>query len=214
VYGDRDVVDLEKMRALGVPFWLAGGYGRAGGLCEARAVGAQGIQVGTAFAFCDESGMRTDYKVRLRQQAAAHSVRVTTDPLASPTSFPLKVAQFDESVSNEDVYAARTRVCDLGYLREAYRTPEGTVGFRCAAEPVATFVSKGGRIEDTNGRKCICNALVATMGHPQVRGKSLEPPLITSGNALDHLDDFMLQGRLSFTAAEVIEVLLAGEVPA
>ena len=24
VYGQRDVVDLEQMRALGVPFWLAG----------------------------------------------------------------------------------------------------------------------------------------------------------------------------------------------
>jgi nitronate monooxygenase len=211
VYGDRDVVDLEKMRALGVPFWLAGGYGHAGGLQQARARGAHGIQVGTAFAFCDESGMHDDYKTRLRRQAAAHSVLVMTDPLASPTSFPLKIAQLAGSVSDEPIYAARTRVCDLGYLREAYRTPEGTVGFRCAAEPVATFVAKGGQLEDTNGRKCICNALVATMGHPQVRGRTLEPPLITSGNALEHLDDFMLQGRLSFTAAEVIEVLLAAE---
>jgi nitronate monooxygenase len=199
------------MRALGVPFWLAGGYGHAGGLQQARAVGAHGIQVGTAFAFCDESGMHDDYKARLRRQAAAHAVRIMTDPLASPTAFPLKIVELAGSVSDGAVYAARTRVCDLGYLREAYRTPEGTVGFRCAAEPVATFVAKGGALEDTNGRKCICNALVATMGHPQWRGRSVEPPLITSGNALEHLDDFMLQGRLSFTAAEVIEVLLAGE---
>jgi NAD(P)H-dependent flavin oxidoreductase YrpB (nitropropane dioxygenase family) len=27
VYGERDEVDLEAMRALGVPFWLAGGSG-------------------------------------------------------------------------------------------------------------------------------------------------------------------------------------------
>ena len=27
VYGERDVVDLEQMQALGVPFWLAGAYG-------------------------------------------------------------------------------------------------------------------------------------------------------------------------------------------
>jgi nitronate monooxygenase len=27
IYGERDAVDLEKIRELGVPFWLAGGYG-------------------------------------------------------------------------------------------------------------------------------------------------------------------------------------------
>ena len=39
---------------LGLPFWLAGGYGSAEKLKEALAEGAAGIQVGTAFAFCDE----------------------------------------------------------------------------------------------------------------------------------------------------------------
>jgi nitronate monooxygenase len=208
VYGDRDVVDLEKMRALGVPFWLAGGYGHPGKLQEARTAGAHGIQVGTAFAFCEESGMQDEYKTQLRQQAAAGRAQVITDPLASPTSFPLKIARLDGSLSSEAVYAARTRVCDLGYLREAYRTPEGAVGFRCAAEPVATFVAKGGRLEDTPGRKCICNALVATMGHPQVRGRTLEPPIVTSGNALERLVEYMPE-RASYTAADVITMLLA-----
>src|SRR6202046_192371 len=35
VYGERDRVNLEEMKALGVPFWLAGGYGNAAKLREA-----------------------------------------------------------------------------------------------------------------------------------------------------------------------------------
>ena len=69
IYGERDRVDLEKMRELGLPFWLAGGYGAAERLREAFAAGATGVQVGTAFAFCAESGLRDDYKQALLKKA-------------------------------------------------------------------------------------------------------------------------------------------------
>ena len=153
--------------------------------------------------------MATDYKARLREQASRGVAQVFTDPRASPTSFPLKVAQLDGTLSRDAVYDGRTRVCHLGYLREAYRTPDGTIGFRCPAEPVSVYVAKGGRAEDTLGRKCICNALVATMGHPQVRGRRLEPPIITSGNALDSIVQFAPAGTTSYRAANVIARLLA-----
>lgn len=214
VYGERDLVDLEKMRALGVPFWLAGGYGAPGRLRDARSLGAHGIQVGTAFAFCEESGMRADYREALRGRAANGTARVFTDPLASPTSFPLKVAHLEATLSEQAVYAARTRVCDLGYLREMYRTPDGQVGFRCAAEPVSVYLSKGGHPDDTRGRKCICNALVATMGYPQVRGGKPEPAIITTGNALEGITQFMPPGGTAYSAADVVARLLAGEASA
>ena len=51
VYGERDQVDIAGLRALGVPFWLAGGYGNAKSLRFALEQGAAGVQVGTAFAF-------------------------------------------------------------------------------------------------------------------------------------------------------------------
>jgi NAD(P)H-dependent flavin oxidoreductase YrpB (nitropropane dioxygenase family) len=57
IYGERDVVDLAKMRELGLPFWLAGGTGSPEGLRNALACGAAGIQVGTLFAYCAESGL-------------------------------------------------------------------------------------------------------------------------------------------------------------
>lgn len=208
VYGERDEVDLGRMRALGVPFWLAGGYGSPGRLREALEEGAHGIQVGTPFAFCDESGMRADCKEALRLKALAGTARVFTDRLASPTSFPLKVAELEGTLSEPGVYAARTRVCDSGYLREAYRQPDGQIGFRCAAEPVSAYLAKGGALADTIGRKCICNGLVATMGLPQVRGRQLEPPLVTSGNALEDIAALMPAGETAYAAADVLAWLL------
>src|SRR5579863_387572 len=164
VYGERDKVDLGKMRELGAPFWLAGGYGTPEGLREALAAGAAGIQAGTAFAFCAESALRDDYKRALLKQAAAGDTRVFTEPLASPTSFPFKTAQLEDTVSERGVYEARPRICDLGYLREAYRTEDGGIDYRCPAAPVTIYVSKGGKAEDAEGKKCLCNALLAKIG--------------------------------------------------
>ena len=57
IYSERDEVDFEKFRTLGSPFWLAGSCATPTKLNDALALGAEGIQVGTAFAFCDESGL-------------------------------------------------------------------------------------------------------------------------------------------------------------
>lgn len=212
LYGDRDVVDLAKMRELGAPFWLAGGYGSPETLRQALDNGATGIQVGSAFAFCDESGLRDDYKQAVLDLVAEGKADVYTDPLASPSGFPFKVAQVEGTISDEAIYQARPRICDLGYLREAYRTPDGQIGFRCPSEPVSIYLAKGGKIEDTVGRKCICNALMATVGSPQTRagGKWLEAGIVTSGDGLPDIARFMKNGSKRYTAADVIETLLGG----
>jgi nitronate monooxygenase len=208
IYGERDVVDLEKMRALGRPFWLAGGYADPDKLEAALAAGAAGVQVGTAFAFCEESGLRADYKQALLAQARAGAVRVVTDPLASPTTFPFKVAQLAGTMSELAVFEARTRVCDLGYLREPFRTETGAVGFRCAAEPIGAYLAKGGALDDTAGRKCICNALMANIGLGQVRGRGLEAGIVTSGDDLAGVTRFMRPHTTRYTAADVLERML------
>jgi nitronate monooxygenase len=208
IYGARDVVDLDEMRELGSPFWLAGGYGTSSQLRAARALGAVGVQVGTAFALCEESGLRPDYKEALLAQVRVGTTRVFTDPRASPTSFPFKVAQLAGTMSDSELYETRTRVCDLGYLREAFRTDAGVVGFRCSAEPIAAYLAKGGSIEETRGRKCICNALMANIGLEQRRGKSVEVGLVTCGDDLAGLTRFMTSGEAGYTAADVIAHLL------
>jgi len=145
------------------------------------------------------------------EKARSATARVFTNPVASPTSFPFKIAQLEGTLSEEEVYAARPRICDLGYLREAYRTPSGTIDFRCSAEPVTTYVAKGGKVEDTVGKKCLCNALMANIGHPQVRnGKYTEQALITSGNDLTGIARFLSPGFSTYTAADVIAMLTAG----
>jgi nitronate monooxygenase len=210
VYGERDRVNIEELRALGVPFWLAGGYGSPAKLREALRQGAAGVQVGTAFAFSRESGMRADLKTRLIQQAIAGTGEVFTDPLASPTGFPFKVAQLAGTTSASNIYAARNRVCDLGYLREPYAMGEGEIGYRCSAEPVENYVAKGGRIEETVGRKCLCNTLLSNIGHAQTRKDgSDEPALVTVGDDLNTIAQFMAPGRESYSAADVVERLLS-----
>jgi NAD(P)H-dependent flavin oxidoreductase YrpB (nitropropane dioxygenase family) len=206
LYGERDVVDLAKLSELGLPFWLAGGTGRAGRLVEARAAGAAGIQVGTLFAFCDESGLVGDLKREVLAHAARGEITVRTDPRASPTGYPFKVVSWPGAVADD---AGRDRVCDIGGLRVPYTTPEGKMGYRCAAEPVAAYLRKGGKMEDTVGRHCLCNALTADIGLAQVRADGVvESPLITSGDDLESMGEF-LAGRTHYSAGDVLDYLMA-----
>ena len=208
VYGERDRVDLAELRKLGVPFWLAGGYGSPARIHEALEQGAAGVQVGTPFALSDESGLREDLKRQLLWQVAAGTAEVFTDPLASPTGFPFKVAQIDETLSSHAVYEQRSRLCDLGYLREPYATAEGKIGYRCSAEPVDSYLAKGGCIEETVGRKCLCNALLADIGYAQIRKDGLvEPALVTAGDDLINVKQFLSSGRSHYSAAHVVRSL-------
>lgn len=211
IYGERDVVDLEKIRALGLPFWLAGSYGQPGKLAAALQCGAAGIQVGTAFAFCEESGISPELKQRVLELSRAGKVHVFTDPVASPTGFPFKVVQVDSTLSSDEVYRQRGRICDLGYLRHLYRKEDGKVGYRCPAEPVEDYVAKGGTLGGTEGRKCVCNGLSATVGMGQARGEdAAELALLTAGNEVANVAQFLAPGATSYTAAEAIAQLLAG----
>lgn len=214
VYGERDVVDLEAIRAIGLPFWLAGSYGSPEQVVAALEAGAAGVQVGTAFAFCQESGLTQDIKDEALRMCRRGEVDVRTDPVASPTGFPFKVLQLDGSISEPSVYERRRRVCDLGFLRQGYRKPDGTIGWRCPGESTASYVHKGGQLADTCGRKCLCNALLANVGLAQRRSDGgPELPLITCGDDLPSITRFLpTPDAESYTAADVVDYLLSGVV--
>jgi len=215
VYGPRDVVELEKIRALQLPFWLAGGYGAAGKLAEALNLGAAGIQVGTAFAFCEESGIHRDLKRQVFRLGRLDKLRVFTDPLLSPTGFPFKVVQLPGTLSEAGSFLPHPRRCDLGFLRHAYRKADGPAGYRCPAEPADDFVRKGGTLEETIGRQCVCNGLMATIGLGQVDLENhLSLPLVTAGNDVVQIARFLPSDRDSYTAAEVVRLLLKKVPPA
>ncbi len=211
VYGPRDCPDLEVFRNLARPFWLAGSFDSPEKVVEALETGAAGVQVGTAFAFCEESGLQPELKYAAFQECQQGSADVFTDPIASPTSFPFKVLSLPGTLSDPEVYQARTRICDLGYLRRAYRKPDGSLGWRCPAENVEAYVAKGGNPDDTVGRKCLCNALLANVGLGQRRCRGGELPLVTAGDSIQQVAHFSASPMAdSYRAAEVVEHLLAG----
>ena len=213
VYGARDEADLAKIAALGLPFWLAGTYGTPERVAAALATGAAGVQVGTLFALSRESGFAAGVHEQLLGRLAAGTLDVRTDPLASPTGFPFKVAQLPGTLADSAVYTERPRLCDLGYLRTLYIREDGQVGYRCASEPVHHYVRKGGAAEDTAGRKCLCNALAANVGIGQTRRSGYtEALLVTLGEDLGGAEAFSRQHPGGWSAAEAVAWLL-GAVP-
>jgi len=216
VYDERDSVDLSAVAAVGLPFWLAGAYGTPEGLAQAKAAGAQGVQVGTAFAYSAESGLADSLKRQVLSEVLAGTLDVRSDWRASPTGFPFRVIQLEGTVSDPEVAAARKAVCDLGALRTPYKKANGEIDYRCPAEPLAMYTRKGGRAANAEGRKCLCNALLAAADLPQQRPDgSTEPAIVTSG------DDFRAVHALAsngsgggpYPARKVVEHLLAGLAP-
>jgi nitronate monooxygenase len=205
IYGERDVVDLAVLREIGLPFWLAGGVGSPAALQHALAEGAAGIQVGTLFAFSDESGFTATIKRDVIANALSDAIRVRTDVRASPTGYPFKVIVSDDEAAA--AYAPRERICDLGYLREAVLRGDRAIIYRCPAEPVEQYLAKGGAIKDTVDRQCLCNALCAGIGEAQLRRDgSAEPAIVTSGDDVLHLGRF-LRGRTRYAASDVLAFL-------
>ncbi|MBN1403736.1 MAG: nitronate monooxygenase [Opitutales bacterium] len=214
IYGPRDEPDMAKIRDIGRPFWMAGSYGNPDGLVRAKELGAAGIQVGTAFAFCNESGMVADVKSKIIGSCRRGISRVFTDSRASPTGFPFKVFGLENTMSEDEDYKGRRRVCDLGYLRHLFKKEDGSVGYRCPAEPVDAYLRKGGDAADIEGRKCLCNGLMATIGLGQKRKDGDEKPIVTVGDSVLETIKAIAADRDSYSAADVIRYLrskLTGE---
>lgn len=205
-FGAQDDLDsyFEKVLSLGVPVYVAGAFPRGGSRDDLRmwqARGACGIQVGSRFALCAESGMRSD----LREQVIAHiragTLVVSTDLRLSPTGYPFKVASLPGTLSDPELRAQRTRLCSLGYLLQSHlETGEDGVvreTYLCPAMPTAQYARRGGDPAQTEGRICLCNALLSTAGY----GPPDELPLITLGVSGVQVD------RL-WSAREVVEDIL------
>ncbi len=220
IYGPRDEVDLEDFAKLDKPFWCAGGYGTPEGLITAKAQGANGIQVGSIFAVCQDSGIVPWARAEIIHLSLDDSVDVVTSAQASSTGYPFKVAQVGGSLSEEAVYNARPRICDQRFLSEAYINDSGNVSFRCPAEPIEQYISdkKGGDIAATVGRVCLCNGLLAAAGLAQIRKNQntgpayQEPPIFTLGDSANESIKLLVNYLKSphFRAKDVIDWLRSG----
>lgn len=204
IYGYKDIVNYDHIAKLGLPFWIGGAKASPEMLKSALEVGATGIQVGTIFALSEESDMDSGIKKRIRQLGFEDKLIVKTDMRVSPTGFPFKVAMLDGTISEQKIYQARNRVCNQGALVSLYEKPDGTIGYRCASEPIDRFVAKGGNKADTVDRACLCNALSATAGI----GNYNESPIVTLGDDVSFLKKIMANASSSYSAQDAIEYLL------
>ncbi|MFK5646410.1 nitronate monooxygenase [Ornithinimicrobium sp. LYQ121] len=208
VYGARDEADLDKMAAIGLPFWMAGAYGTPEGVAQALSAGAVGVQVGTLFALSVDSGLAPGPRAQLMDRLRGGTLTVRNDPRASPTGFPFKVATLEGTASEPEVYEARPRLCDLSYLRQPYQREDGEVGYRCAAEPVHMYLKKGGDLEETVGRKCLCNGLMANIGLGQHRKDGYdEDTLVTLGQELDGAEELIVRHPEGWRALDALAYL-------
>jgi len=205
IYGPRDTPDLNAIKAIGLPFYLAGSQATPEALRAAEAAGATGVQIGTPFAFCRESGLAPEIKAAALARAREAALDLRTDPRASPTGMPFKVVDLPGTVADPAIYDARARKCDLGYLRDTYADAEGKIGYRCPAAPVNGFVAKGGDAAETTGRKCLCNGLLAAIGLGQRDDSGrVEPPIVTAGSDVRGIARYLKPGADDYTVDDVL----------
>ena len=208
IYGEKDKVDIEVVRALGIPFFLAGSYAHPEKFKEAVSVGAVGIQAGSIFALCNKSGLRPKLRADMIALAFNNELDVFTDRRFSVTGYPFKVARVQGTLSEESVYNERTRVCDLGILREMVKAGDGEVMYRCPGGPVDAYLQKGGKIEETVKRGCLCNCLTTNVGFLQVRSEQYcELPLATIGDDVSFIRRLITSPNGNYGPKEAIDYI-------
>jgi len=204
VYGEKDIVNYEKIHKLGVPFWIGGAHASPEKLTWALSIGASGIQAGSIFALSEESGMDPEIRREVRRLGFRGELVIKPDFDISPTGFPFKVVQLPGTISDTAIYQSRNRICDKGQLVTLYERADGKIGYRCPSEPEDTFVAKGGDIKDVTGRGCVCNGLAAT-AHMSHTG---EIPIVTLGDDVRFLKLLMPNENARYFVFQIIEYLL------
>ena len=215
VYGPSDEPNLQAIREVNLPFWLAGGYGSRQKLQQAIELGAKGVQVGSNFALAEESGMKPAFRTAIlkRLQKETEDAPLVYTTLFSPTGFPFKVVQIEDTLADNEVYAARRRICDLGLLQQRGLSQPAADGTRrlfqrCQAAPIEDFISKRGLPRNTEEKRCLCNGLLACVGLGQVglpKGElSEEPAIVTLGNHLDGIRRLSSHGQTRYWVKDAV----------
>ncbi len=208
IYGLRDSPDLEQIRALGLPFWMAGSYGGEDRLQHALSLGASGIQVGTAFAFCEESGLppRSRHRCGGEPRKVASACSPTRSPrrpafrsrscrsrarFPSPTCMPLARA------SATSVTCARTT---------ARKTARWVTGARPSRSRITS--TRAATEADIHGRKCLCNGLLSAVDTGRCATTAPSSRRSTRPATKRPKYKFVRPGHTSYTADDVIDRLL------
>ena len=208
IYGPKDQVNYEELKALGLPFWIGGACASPERIFWAQSLGANGIQAGSIFALSKESGMNPLIREEILRRGFNGTLKVFKSPNYSPTGYPFNVAVLPDTLSEEDVYQRQTRACTQGALVSLFRKPDGTIGYRCPSEPVEIYLKKGGSTEDTVGRRCLCSGLIATAGiQDESRLDNIQAPIVTIGDDLGFLQELMNNEGSSYGVEQALDYL-------
>jgi nitronate monooxygenase len=205
IYGEKDIVNYSEIKSLGIPFWIGGSHASPEKLKWALSVGASGIQAGSIFALSEDSGMDSEIRREIRKQGFNGTLVVKTDMRISPTGFPFKVVDLEGTISKQETYLTRKRICNQSELVSPYERPDGKIGYRCASEPEKDYIRKGGDPADLAGRGCLCNGLITNAG----LGDEEEPAVVTLGDDVNFLQFLMTNAEGSYSAAQAIKYLLS-----
>ena len=208
-FGLKDAPNIDRIKELGKPFWLAGGYASPGKLKEALGAGANGIQVGTVFAYCTESALMPEIRKAVIDRILADRIETLTDFEASPTGYPFKLIDLNNDLTSVQGCKSRHRVCDLGLLQQFVCDENSEIVYRCPGEPVEKFLKKGGAEADTIGKMCLCNGLLASIGLGQVRETGREIPILTAGEDFSTVKSIAGRLKREYSAGDVIDYLLS-----
>lgn len=177
----------------------------------ALASGAEGLRVGTLFAFSDESGITTEIKRQVVELSMSGKAEADTDPRISPTGFPFKVLEMAGTLSYDRAIDARPKRCDSGYLRAAYRKEDGTIGFRCASEPDREFLKKAAMAAKSPAANACATPSPGTIGMAQANKDGYtEKAVVTTGDQVKETRRVPPPRTTHYSANLVIDYLLQG----
>ena len=208
-------MNIAELRALGVPFWLAGGYGSAAKLREALEQGAAGVQVGTAFAFSRESGMRPDLKNGSSPRPRPARARSLPIRWPRPPDFPSRWRSSKALRPNPSIYKERKRVCDLGYLREPYAASDGKIALSLLRR-AGGKLSGQGRQDRGHGGPQVPVQCAAGQHRPRSGAQATERGTGADhgGRRSEYHRAVPRSWRHSYSAEDVVESLLSGLIAA
>jgi nitronate monooxygenase len=112
VRGTRPLYELlpATVAAVGVPVLAAGGLATGGDLLTARALGAEGIVLGTALMATDEAFAHDDHKRRLLAASAGDTVLTDTFHINWPPGAPVRVLKSEVTAGRRGVAQTNERI--------------------------------------------------------------------------------------------------------
>lgn len=212
VYGPKDVIDWTYFAELSKrkPFFPAAGFISRAKRKEYAQYNPAGFQIGGPFGACNGTGIHQPILLVLRNLLMKGQLEVLSNPDISSSGYPFQTASLYGTLAEVGIRENRKKRCNLGYLRQAY-CENGELKFRCSAEEPSVYVAKGGKLDDTVNKGCLCNGLMSNIGLAQVyKDGYREPSVVTySKTGHDVLRRLLIENRGQLPVSELL-VELAG----